>query len=70
MPIPKRTQDRYDAERKFPLGCRMVRKSTGHVYIRGAYKSMREVWVMSINPGRKGTVSWTVLVQEFELASI
>lgn len=66
MAIPKYTRDRYDAEDTFPLGCRMIHKSTGDVYIRGAYRTVRECWIMRINPGVKTSITWWELLKYFE----
>lgn len=70
MLINRQDQDRNAAQFKFPLGCRMVYKVTGEVYIRGARKNKRECWVMLLNPGRRYLVTWTGLLERFELASI
>lgn len=68
-PIPTRTKQRYEFYRNHKCGDQLRHKRTGKFFILGKMRNVREAWVMQINPPRRGSLSWDVLLNDFEKVS-
>lgn len=66
MPIPKRTQERYQVQKLHKLGDRLRHKPTGDIFVMGTQRNVYECYMMRISPMGRAAVSWRKVLEEFE----